>query len=435
MNEFHSKGMQNTSRFNDELSSSSDISIFVPLTWSMTAIRDAIPPHLFVRDEIRGLRFLARDILLACIFFWCAFHIDEYLNTPAFSNFAGSAVLFVLRGLVWCTYWILQGFTFTGIWVIGHECGHGAFSSHRRLCDVLGYTLHTFLLTPYFSWIISHHRHHMNHASMEFDEPYIPKNRSDLKLPAGDTDIDYEEYFGDTPIYTLFILVRQQLLAFPAYLLYNASGQKRYPMWTNHFNPNCVLFTREQRSAVLKSNMGIVGMIFALKWACTHWSLSTVFKYYAIPWLFVNHWFVMITYLQHTDPDLPHYRAGQWNFQRGAAATMDREFLGFIGHFFFHDVAHFHVVHHFFPKMPFYHGREATQHLRKFIGEHYHHSDKPVFKALWENYNDCQFVEDDGDIVFYKNRRGCVLYGTKSSGRGCSDMALNPSLKGTPVHS
>lgn len=61
----------------------------------------------------------------------------------------------------------------------------------------------------------------MNHASMEFDEPYIPKNRSDLKLPAGDTDIDYEEYFGDTPIYTLFILVRQQLLAFPAYLCMN----------------------------------------------------------------------------------------------------------------------------------------------------------------------------------------------------------------------
>ena len=59
----------------------------------------------------------------------------------------------------------------------------------------------------------------MNHASMEFDEPYIPKTRSDLKLPAEDADgIDYEEYFGDTPIYTLFMLVRQQLLAFPAYL-------------------------------------------------------------------------------------------------------------------------------------------------------------------------------------------------------------------------
>ena len=42
------------------------------------------------------------------------------------------------------------------------------------------------------------------------------------------------------------------------------------------------------------------------------------------------------------------------------------------------------------------HGEEATQYLQAFIGEHYHRSEKPVFKALWDNYNDCQFVEDTG---------------------------------------
>lgn len=31
-----------------------------------------------------------------------------------------------------------------------------------------------------------------------------------------------------------------------------------------------------------------------------------------------------------------------------------------------------------------------------FIGEHYHYSEKPVFQALWDNYNECQFVEDTG---------------------------------------
>ena len=61
----------------------------------------------------------------------------------------------------------------------------------------------------------------------------------------------------------------------------------------------------------------------------------------------------MITYLHHTDPELPHYRQPEWNFQRGAAATVDRDFLGWMGRFFLHDVAHYHVVYHFFPKMPF----------------------------------------------------------------------------------
>lgn len=77
---------------------------------------------------------------------------------------------------------------------------------------------HTFLWTPYFSWRISHHRHHSNHASMERDEVYVPKTRNDLGIPQNATSIDYEEYFGDTPIFTLFMLLRQQLLAFPAYL-------------------------------------------------------------------------------------------------------------------------------------------------------------------------------------------------------------------------
>lgn len=54
----------------------------------------------------------------------------------------------------------------------------------------------------------------------------------------------------------------------------------------------------------------------------------------------------MITYLHHTDPTLPHYRGREWNFQRGAAATVDRPFLGWQGRFFLHDVAHYHVIHH-----------------------------------------------------------------------------------------
>ena len=62
---------------------------------------------------------------------------------------------------------------------------------------------------------------------MERDEVYVPKTRSDLGIPQEHNEhIDWDELFGDTPIYTLFSLVRQQLLAFPAYLreLYSSSN-------------------------------------------------------------------------------------------------------------------------------------------------------------------------------------------------------------------
>ena len=43
--------------------------------------------------------------------------------------------------------------------------------------------------------------------------------------------------------------------------------------------------------------------------------------------------------------------------------------------------------------LPADHGPEATQHLKAFIGDHYAYSDENV---LWNSYNKCQFVEDDG---------------------------------------
>lgn len=172
------------------------------------------------------------------------------------------------------------------------------------------------------------------------------------------------------------------------------------------FTANSILFTKRQRNAVIMSNIGIATMVYIVLEASRTCGASEIMKYYGIPWLSVTHWFIMITYLHHTDVELPHYRNGQWNFQRGAAATVDRNFLGWQGRFFLHDVAHFHVIHHFFPMMPFYHGPEATKYLKEFIGDHYRYSDKPVFKALWDTYNNCQFVEDEGDILFYRDRKG-----------------------------
>ncbi|KAL4247528.1 hypothetical protein ABKN59_007340 [Abortiporus biennis] len=383
-----------------EVTSNASATQFSPLPWSINEIRNAIPARLFVRDTSKGLAYLARDLVMTVTLWRAAMYIDPLLKDYT-----------VLRWATWLAYWFFQGLVFTGIWVIGHECGHGAFSDNKLVCDVIGFVTHTFLWTPYFSWRISHHRHHRNHASMERDEVYVPKTRNDLGIPPEGSDaIDWDEYFGDTPIYTLYMLIRQQLLAFPAYLLFNVSGQKNYPRFTNHFDPNSIIFQKSQRNLVLASNAGIMTMIVGVKYACALWGTAQVIKFYGIPWLCVTHWFIMITYLHHTDPELPHYRNNEWSYARGAAATVDRDFLGFLGRFFLHDVAHYHVIHHFFPKMPFYHGPEATEYLKKFIGEHYHYSDKPVFKALWDNYNECQFVDDEGDVLFYRNKKGDLVY-------------------------
>src|ERR1700761_2899445 len=97
------------------------------------------------------------------------------------------------------------------------------------------------------------------------------------------------------------------------------------------------MFTPTQRNAVLMSNVGILGMMAACYYAKALFGVMPVLKLYGIPWLLVTHWFIMITYLHHTDLSLPHYRNPLWNYQRGAASTCDRDFLGWQGRFFLHD--------------------------------------------------------------------------------------------------
>lgn len=79
----------------------------------------------------------------------------------------------------------------------------------------------------------------------------------------------------------------------------------------------------------------------------------TAVKYFWIPWFGLSHWVIFMTFLQHTDQKAPRYRGKAWTWTRGAAATVDRDFLGWQGRFFMHGLAHWHVIHHYFPKFPF----------------------------------------------------------------------------------
>lgn len=145
---------------------------------------------------------------------------------------------------------------------------------------------------------------------------------------------------------------------------------------------------------------------------------------YGIPYLWVNHWLVFITFLQHTDTHLPHYSEKTWTFARGALATIDRDF-GFVGKHMFHGIIETHVAHHTASRMPHYNAWEATEHLKKFLGQHYQYSDENMFHAFWRVYRECLFIEDGEDIAFFKNAAGVAkMVGVEETGN-VSDSGID----------
>ncbi|TFK32080.1 delta-12 fatty acid desaturase [Crucibulum laeve] len=380
---------------------------FKPPTVTLAELRAGIPKHLYQKSTLKGFYYFLRDVTCLVVMnrFGCL--IDPVVKSALHAGH-NIALVNTLKYAAWCFYLHWQGVIFAGLWCLGHEAGHGTLSDCSIINNTLGFILHTFLLTPYYAWRSTHHAHHRATMSVERDENYVPRTRIDYQLPAEGTSTiwDYHEVFEDTPIYTLLRMLLMQAIGMQFYFLTNAMGSPMYPPGTNHFNPSSPLFKPHERNGIIASNVGL-SVMASLLYVCTSkLGVMSFILHYFIPYILANHWIVMLTYLHHSDPTIPHYRAKQWTYLRGALATVDRPFLGWAGRFFLHNVSHDHISHHLNSSIPFYNQPQATEHIKMILGGDYNYDSTNTFRALYRTFTECCFIEDEGDIVFYKNKDG-----------------------------
>lgn len=418
-------------------------------SFTIKQIRDAIPTHCYERSALRGYAYILRDGLLLAL----TFYFFHNFVTPATIPSAS------LRFVLWSLYGFVQGLFATGLWVIAHECGHQSFSTSKAINDTTGWILHSALLVPYFSWKISHGKHHKSTGHLERDMVHVPKTREIYSARVGRLIHELSELTEETPLATALYIIGRQTLGWPLYLIQNQTGHNKHERQAegrgigkrngfgggvNHFNPGSPLYEAKDAKLIILSDIGFAIMAFILYSIAHTFGFKNLLVWYFVPYLWVNHWLgklsptptlfpfptpfipssnlclphylVAITYLQHTDPSLPHYGPQTWNFTRGAAATVDREF-GFIGRSLFHGIVETHVLHHYVSTIPFYHADEATAAIKPIMGAHYR-SDTTngalgFLKSLYTNTRWCQWVEaSEGaegpgkDVLFYRNRNG-----------------------------
>ena len=229
-----------------------------------------------------------------------------------------------LRPALWFAYAFAQGTVATGMWVVAHECGHGAFSDNKVLQDAVGYVLHSLLLVPYFSWQRSHAVHHSRTNHLTEGETHCPPVKGETL--SGHLVAAHRFLLGELGV-GVYQLVTHLLLGWPLYLLAGATGGPSRGV-TNHFVPwSDSLFPGFRwKFKVLVSDVGVAATLYLLKlWAeATSW--REVGLLYFGPYLGVNFWLVLYTWLQHTDVDVPHLDASEWTWERGAFLTIDRPY-------------------------------------------------------------------------------------------------------------
>lgn len=356
-------------------------------------------------------------------------------STQSFSS--ASVFLYSLTLLsLWVFYVIVQGAIMTGLWVLGHECGHKGFSASATVANAVGVIVHSFLLVPYFSWQTSHRKHHSHTGDMELDEVHLPEHINALVPSASygylhndkyaeqesqaragkpvngagswiqNTGTFLKEVNGTLQQYNFvfrtisFVLITT--VGWFLYLVMNASG-RRYAktgvLPPNHFVPSSPIFTASDRVGVIVSNVVLSAYLYAFYLIAAKWSFGFFALTYIAPYFVVNYWLVVITLLQHTHTGLPHYSTASWTYLRGALATVDRDFGAFYN-FTLHNINDTHVVHHLFSTIPHYHAMEATRAVQKLLDGYYIKTDTEaqsfgVLKSLWTSLRECNFVAED----------------------------------------
>ncbi len=282
-------------------------------------------------------------------------------------------------------FWFLQGTLFWSLFVIGHDCGHGSFSRYPWLNHLIGHLCHIPILVPYHGWRISHRTHHGNTGNLDTDESWYPVSATK---------------YTQMPWYEKLFRFNLPLLAYPIYLFKRSPDREG-----SHFLPSSPLFRPSERQDVLTSTLLWGLMIAGLGWATYHWGWLALLKYYIGPYLVFVIWLDLVTYLHHTEADIPWYRNDEWSFLKGALSTIDRDY-GWIN-WVHHDIGT-HVAHHIFSAIPHYHLREATEAIKPLLGDHYRSSQEPIWKSFWTSYRSCHFVSDEGSKVYYQPRRSLV---------------------------
>lgn len=177
---------------------------------------------------------LSRDLFVI----GCLYYVASFIDVVATHTWS--------RLLLWSAWGLLQGCMWFGPWILGHEAGHGAFSPVKAVNDGVGLVLHTFLLTPYFSWKFSHATHHGSTGSVEKDTAFAPDLEDDVVGMKMLYVFDKLELLKEIPILNLVYLGWMLLIGFWLYLGINAGGAGRKLGWKHsHFNVESTLFSSD----------------------------------------------------------------------------------------------------------------------------------------------------------------------------------------------
>lgn len=251
------------------------------------------------------------------------------------------------------------------LFMIQHDCSHGAYFRNRSANDWIGRTIGVMTLTPYGFWRSTHSTHHANAGNLDH-------------RGIGDIDTLTVREFYSLPTWrrTLYRLYRHPLVMFglgPAYLFIL---QHRLPkgMMRSGWRPWL---------STMGTNLAIAALAGTLIWLVGIGPFLLVHVPIVILAASVGVW---LFYIQHQFEDTFWARGEAWSFHEAALHGSSHYDLPGILRWFTANIG-IHHVHHLSSKIPFYRLPNVLRDHPQLIAVHritLLQSLKCVRKTLWD---------------------------------------------------
>lgn len=304
---------------------------------TMGDVRDLIPKECHEIIPWRSWEALFRAILLIALSLVILSRIELTM---------GLSLLWQIPALA--AAWLFSGWCYTGLFVIGHDCAHLAFSRRKWVNEVVGHLALSLEYTGYHNWRIWHNYHHaktqMRGVDPDWAELMMTRAEYD-RAPLGDK-AHVRLGFG-TPLGIIVGFWK---------------GMTRR-MFMKSLAPHIPL-SREAPRQLFFSSLFMVASYIAMVTLVYRWGgVWAIVKYHTVPTFIAAAHGAMLTYLHHVAADSMIFDKEEWTPMRGQViSTYNVRFPWPLEALWF-DI-NIHLPHHLAPKIPWYHLKKAAEAIR-----------------------------------------------------------------------
>ena len=306
--------------------------------------RQAIPTELLQPNERRSWLCLLRVLLsILC----CQFLLFALQPT------ADSSLIWSIPAL--CLLWFVYGAVLLGFFLIGHDCGHGSFSRHKRVNQIVGTLCTAPIFNGFRTWMLTHNHHHHFTQIRGEDVDWS----SHLVTQSEYQSLTWKEHW---PIKLGYALPCGIFF----WILWNAMqrGARVKPMLAE------AVYERN-RSKIRNANIAMIIVttsIYLLFWYFT--GFLGMIKYHGLPVLIASLLAGVMVSVGHANQNTIWYDKDSWTPVRGQlVSTYDYRFPKWLEFLVLN--INIHIPHHISVRIPWYNLKPAATALQKEFPDYY----------------------------------------------------------------